>query len=832
MDNNIKSRKYNLESDAFKEREEFFKRTLNINPRDYFISGGDGEIVFEKSKLFKDVLRETLKQYMSANSSLFASDFDPDEYVNGLSDDSAENIPIISFDRAKIKEIYDARGSSIAEWMQNNLKEFSNNIIEQKSNPNKEKIAQTMLNSNVISAGGVCCSSMVLTYGMHGALAPVAVEGSFSCTEAIGDIILALSSHPVLLAIIAAAVVISVAILAVAALERKLVCLIVNDTKFDLSIEDIYMCHGSMTSRINDDEYNNVIPGRKRENEVYASFFVIEKNFGFYGTECTLRIKKAQYPQDAFYLLTANPLSENSRINFMLKNDDVSYNAHHYSSQELHENLYNSGGTDFEMTYELLSVGGHLNSAHGENAYASVCFKQIIDDYADFSEEGGKYYGDLKCVGSNGFEYCPQNQCYEIKPKGYCCFNSNQYFDKYYIAELFVNDAEKSNLKYYFPNEADVELLQCDDFAEYSLPRTSDEDNISANNDDVHTNETIQLSNDSDTESVYIKSLTAVYLQTQLDNSQWMKGIPDTMPLEDINIPGTHDSAAINKNTHTLYACHYNDITTQLKNGIRLLDVRIKVKQEKDSIVFMTCHSNFLSKIGVNEYQTLESLLTECSEFLKSYSSETIIMSLKIDDFAIDESRRNEAYNLLETMLKKYPIRAYNKNLGTMGDSRKKIILFNRINDEERFGYPISWADNTTGSYTYDTDKRNFKVYAQDCWNLLNPATAKENKLKYVTDTMKVKKRGDKQVVWNFMSACRLLLLGVYIGPNLLATFGKAKDKRLTNFGWLLMDYEDSSYSTDIYGQLDIPSVIIASNFGYAGCSAAFKVVYENDCLL
>ena len=820
MDNN-NTQRYNLETAEFKEREQFFKQTLNINLRDYFTVCDDNEIVFETTKCCKDMLHRTLADYQKADSSFFADNFDLDAYISNFSDNGASKVPIIVFDRNIINQIYKARGDNITQWMQTNLKSFSDQIIVLKNSPSIKTMADIMVNSSVISIDGLCCDALIETYGAVSPLAPVAMEGAASAEEASGFVASALSVT-VVCAVITAAIVIATILIKVSLIERKLVCLIVNDTKYDISIEDIYMHHGEMTQCIDDQVYKSVIPGKKRENEVYTSFFVIEKGFGLVGTECTMRLR-LNYTGDSFYLLTANPLSEKSRINFTLRNDDPS--GHRYSSKELHSQLYSSGNTAFYTQYRLFDVSGHLNSAHGKNAYSAIYFKQEIDDYANLWHNA-EYFGSMYCVKSDQFEYNGNANGYEIKPGGFCCFATRQPLEKMFFAELMAENADNTDLVCSFGGEDKVELANNNSYAVYPLPYIYDSNHPDGSSE----NAAIRLSNRSASSSVYIRYIVASYMQTPISNTDWMSNLPDETPLEDINIPGTHDSAAINKHIHTPYACHYSDITEQLTSGIRLLDVRIRVKNSNGKIVFATCHGDILSKMDINEYQSLESLLDECKDFLNKHQNETIIMSLKIDDYAVSKDR-NTVYKLLAELLSKYPIREYNKKLGNLGNSRGKIVLFNRIDsDWEQFGYPISWTNNTQGSYAEDNDKRDFKVYVQDYWDSTDPLCGRLIKWRYVEETMEKKKAGDSIVVWNYASACRFKIFGLYIGQEMLDFFGLKKSKRLTHFGWVLMDYEDSTYPTDFYGMMDIPSIIIASNFDYAGCSEPFNLINLHDC--
>jgi hypothetical protein len=117
------------------------------------------------------------------------------------------------------------------------------------------------------------------------------------------------------------------------------------------------------------------------------------------------------------------------------------------------------------------------------------------------------------------------------------------------------------------------------------------------------------------------------------DSINWMSGIADDKNISDINLPGTHDSAAINPSITTVYSCQTLPITQQLESGVRVLDVRIKIKGTYDNLSFVTCHGSFGGRINMNEYQSLPSLLDECKSFLQSHNTETILMSVKIDDW-------------------------------------------------------------------------------------------------------------------------------------------------------------------------------------------------------
>lgn len=312
-----------------------------------------------------------------------------------------------------------------------------------------------------------------------------------------------------------------------------------------------------------------------------------------------------------------------------------------------------------------------------------------------------------------------------------------------------------------------------------------------------------------------------------VSNRNWLSNISDSVLIGDINLPGTHDSAAINTTIHTPYACHCLSITEQLNGGIRVLDVRLKVTKSGNQYEFVTCHGDFGSSSGVNEYQAFPSLLDECKSFLGSNSTEVILMSLKVDDWSTYRGDYTNVLNALNTLLSSYPTDS-SKDMPSLGNVRGKIFLYNRINDDLRFGVPISWNDNTSGSYANSSPNRSYNVYVQDQYKDLPTFGANEVKFNLVTDAF-TKKKPDEMVL-NFASATWYGVIGVYIMGDLLDYFGKnSAPNRLTKFGWTMFDYSFEKYQTDTYGSVDIVSLVISSNFNYSGFENKFKVIVHDE---
>jgi len=304
----------------------------------------------------------------------------------------------------------------------------------------------------------------------------------------------------------------------------------------------------------------------------------------------------------------------------------------------------------------------------------------------------------------------------------------------------------------------------------------------------------------------------------------WLGRLPDTRPLSDINLPGAHDSAAINTYLATPWSCQNKTITEQLKLGIRVLDIRLKPKSiGNNAYKIITCHDEHGLCFGLNEYQDFQSVVDECKHFLITHDREAIVMILKVDDWqdALDAEKQDLARAALASILSAHPtLFLKSKDLPTLGAARGKIVLFNRITNDLRFGTPIRWDDDTTGKYAETNTNRSYRVYVQDHWSNVDD----QEKIDNVWASIHEKE--DNEVVLNFASAVKnFKLFGVYVNGRILVKFGALNiANRPTKFGWILCDFPFQVHSTDTYGPMHIVFLIIASNFGYDLCKETFTV--------
>ncbi len=179
-----------------------------------------------------------------------------------------------------------------------------------------------------------------------------------------------------------------------------------------------------------------------------------------------------------------------------------------------------------------------------------------------------------------------------------------------------------------------------------------------------------------------------ISLTVKADNSQWMRGLNDSLRFSDIVIPGSHDAGMSRTDHCTLFVKSEWDktqqlsIADQLKAGSRYFDIRL----DYDHGSLVTYHRT--DGVGCNG-EKLDNILSGVASFLRKNPKEVIILKFShtrndwMSSGGNDDIQRR-AVNLL---LQKYSSILYklnNKNVNlatvTLGALRGKIVA---VFDEE-----------------------------------------------------------------------------------------------------------------------------------------------------
>lgn len=252
-----------------------------------------------------------------------------------------------------------------------------------------------------------------------------------------------------------------------------------------------------------------------------------------------------------------------------------------------------------------------------------------------------------------------------------------------------------------------------------------------------------------------VSSLDWITYSSYVDGPCWMKYVDDNKFLDELSIPGTHDSSTCSVDNDTepqssQVKCQQDYIPTQLLEGIRYFDIRLGKGDDPgiDHGIFY-----LLKKDG--NYLHLSDVIGYFKTFLNENPSEALIMlASRGNDEATDES--------ITTAFAK--VMADNPNLfytsshvPTLGEVRGKIVLLRRFGlagnsvSGHTWGLDLTQWDNKIKAHSGQSmclvqDARGFeaigetgneepyctKVYAQDKYKLTGT-----DKLSWVDNALK-----------------------------------------------------------------------------------------------
>lgn len=188
-----------------------------------------------------------------------------------------------------------------------------------------------------------------------------------------------------------------------------------------------------------------------------------------------------------------------------------------------------------------------------------------------------------------------------------------------------------------------------------------------------------------------VSSIDWTTYSSYVDGPCWMKYVDNNKYLDELSIPGTHDTSTCSVDNDTepqtsLVKCQQDYIPTQLLEGIRYFDIRLGKNNEHDNpgIVHGGCY--LFKKNG--HYMQLSDVIGYFKTFLNEHSSEALIMLVsRGNNEATDES----ATTAFAKVMDDNPNLFYtSSHVPTLGEARGKIVLL------RRFGLAGSSANGRT----------------------------------------------------------------------------------------------------------------------------------------
>ena len=188
-----------------------------------------------------------------------------------------------------------------------------------------------------------------------------------------------------------------------------------------------------------------------------------------------------------------------------------------------------------------------------------------------------------------------------------------------------------------------------------------------------------------------VSSIDWIKYSSYVDGPCWMSHVDDNKYLDELSIPGTHDSSTCSVDNDTeprtsLVKCQQDYIPTQLLEGIRYFDIRLGGNNEHDDPGIVHGRGYLFKKDG--HYMQLSDVIGYFKTFLNEHSSEALIMLVsRGNNEATDES----ATTAFAKVLDENPNLFYtSSHVPTLGEVRRKIVLL------RRFGLAGSSANGRT----------------------------------------------------------------------------------------------------------------------------------------
>ena len=275
----------------------------------------------------------------------------------------------------------------------------------------------------------------------------------------------------------------------------------------------------------------------------------------------------------------------------------------------------------------------------------------------------------------------------------------------------------------------------------------------------------------------WIRALHGHYAHKDIGNfnkNDWMARLDGENFINEISLPGSHDTCALYEPLSELAKCQTYTVTDQLNMGVRYLDIRVNVVKGDLAI----SHGPIFQGI------TFDRVIEQCIDFLRKNPSETIIVSLKHE--LVSRDKKNEFNSLFMKRIEAHSDMWFTENrLPKLSEVRGKMVLINRV---KNLGIGIDASENWVHNGTSIIEHGDFRLHIQDKFKFENV----EEAWKLVTEHFyRILKENDgkKNLSINFHSGVlgypHVLRVAKHVNAEFLKT---VKDKK-AHLGIAVFDF-------------------------------------------
>eukprot|EP01084_Bolivina_argentea_P075250 136421_1 len=187
-----------------------------------------------------------------------------------------------------------------------------------------------------------------------------------------------------------------------------------------------------------------------------------------------------------------------------------------------------------------------------------------------------------------------------------------------------------------------------------------------------------------------IKAALKTEQPAEIGGSYWMSFLPNHKKINEINLAGTHDSAAYGTFTGKMTQTQNHNIDHQLNMGVRMLDLRIRYIPHENKFVLAHGPASF-------DYISFAEVMDTIVDFLRFHDTETIIVSFWPEKFSfrIGQTKKvttkafkkwfEKPNNKYKKYFHKFTWLDGKKRVPRLGEVRGKIIMMEIEMDKKGF---------------------------------------------------------------------------------------------------------------------------------------------------
>lgn len=301
---------------------------------------------------------------------------------------------------------------------------------------------------------------------------------------------------------------------------------------------------------------------------------------------------------------------------------------------------------------------------------------------------------------------------------------------------------------------------------------------------------------------LYVVPLTEAENKTTVEGSaDWMAALDDDLPLSEVVLPGTHDSAAKYVQLAFFSKCQAKDVGAQLEAGYRYLDVRLGVEGPGAAPLM---HGFTYCKTGAAPWSDklfLDDVLDQCRAFLDAHPTETVV-------FAVKHEHGDVGAAAVESVLRFYTEQQpdywlLTDHIPAVGEARGRLVLTRRYEDEANLGaesgVPLLWADQgghgDVSLHTAASDNGGYTLWVQDRYKY-----GADDKWAAFLAGMAAGETGEGAASINFLSTNGTAAYGhpYKYAKDLNARLMALDQNELC--GWIVVDFASAPLAEHIYG--------------------------------